>query len=882
MYIFSWLVAAMAFVGQGHTSLADLSAPSQTEEEALFLRRIADFWQEGDYALAKQQMEEFLKQFPASSYADPLCAALGDLFLREKSYAKALNYYAKVNQAELQDPVFLNRMQCLYHMQWYATLAEECESYLQQQKNLLEPQRTQVTYYLAISLYQQCLNASKNEEQLQKLIERALPCFETLSQSDLSLEIAEGFAHLSCLAKDFPKAAAIYQNLAVQNPALEEEHLFQAALIQAEYDPELALQTFETIANKGQKKAKEAAYNRFVLAHDLGRHEELIASKESLLQELPEEKVKMVHLFLGQSLYQLKQYPEAVAELLAYIQAEPDTVSLQSASTTLLDAAFKAQDLSALDEAIASLNTCDPQVLPKAYFSKAQLLKQLQQPEEARLVLSDLLTRFPESEQRLFALFELTHLAIAAKDWAASMAHAEQFLQHYPEHQLALYIRRYLATASLALASDHPDEMSYREKLVKDLEQLLSYQEQLPLEEVADWQFFLAKAIYEKGQLEEAIASLEKLLSQKGPFAQQANAKLLLALAYREKQADPALFCRLAQEALAEGASLLHPGQMHLVLFNAYLSDSVWEKAADHLFLAFQHKTEIQEKNLEWLADYSYQQIVQEKEKYPAYHSPRLQETAQVLETLLHTSSQAPLEKEKALVSLAQLYAWLDRPQEAIALLEFLVTAYEEAPLEKKKLESEAKLILAQSYLQTEQAAKALPLFDWVVQHSAKARSYPATLARLQIARWQMQQETADPHKIAVQLKDLVLQRTLANEPLHLEAALDYIELQTKQEGLDKKWALLQKTKADFSSQEELLSKDYQEARAKLPLKNKIYEGYMQLIEAESLAIQAKLSKESEEAPKWQERAGQLLQQILADNAHPDLVARARKVEIDR
>src|SRR5579872_3782878 len=89
------------------------------DDEALFLRRIADFWQEGEYQIAKSQMEEFIVEYPESPFSDALCSALGDLFLREKNYSNALNYYAQVQSPEFVQRVFLNRMQCLYEMQWY-------------------------------------------------------------------------------------------------------------------------------------------------------------------------------------------------------------------------------------------------------------------------------------------------------------------------------------------------------------------------------------------------------------------------------------------------------------------------------------------------------------------------------------------------------------------------------------------------------------------------------------------------------------------------------------------------------------------------------------------------------------------------------------------
>src|SRR5579872_2076941 len=99
-------------------------AYAESDEEALFLRRIADFWEEGEYQIAKSQMEEFIVEFPESSFSDALCAALGDLYLREKNFSTALNYYARIQTPEISTQVFLNRMHCLYEMQWYATLAD--------------------------------------------------------------------------------------------------------------------------------------------------------------------------------------------------------------------------------------------------------------------------------------------------------------------------------------------------------------------------------------------------------------------------------------------------------------------------------------------------------------------------------------------------------------------------------------------------------------------------------------------------------------------------------------------------------------------------------------------------------------------------------------
>lgn len=259
---------------------------SGNEEEALFLNRIADFWEEGEYQIAKEQIHEFLNFYPKSQYYDTLSSALGDLFLRDKNYSSALVYYAKIKDEQILTRVFPRKIQCLYALQNYDDLTLACEEYLKNHEDI------QISYYLATALYQQ-INANPTEA----LVKKALPLFETLFASHLKKEVSAAFAHLLCLAKDFPKAASIYLDLA--NDTSSEEMLFQAAIIQAEYDKELSLKTF----SKLQKTTPESVYNSLVLSFDLQKYSEIIEAKESYLEALLPEQIPMAHLFFGRSFF---------------------------------------------------------------------------------------------------------------------------------------------------------------------------------------------------------------------------------------------------------------------------------------------------------------------------------------------------------------------------------------------------------------------------------------------------------------------------------------------------------------------------------------------------------------------------------------------------
>ena len=666
------------------------------DDEALFLRRIAEFWEEGEYKIAKNQMEEFIASYPESPFSDQLCAALGDLFLREKNYSNAVTYYSQIKSEEFVEKTFLNRMQCLYELQWHATIVESCEAYIQKNGPKLYP-----TYFLSLSLYQQCLNASKDP----KIAERARPHFEMLYNSELSHEAAPGYAHICCILKDYEKAAQIYSGM----------------------------------------EGPEAAYNQMVLKFETGRYEEV-----SIPADIPEDWIPMAHLFLGRSYLALKKYVQAVGELRTFVEASGATETLHAALLSLLEAASLAGDLDAIDLSIAKIREFYPEdaQLPKALLSRALILKKMQRVEEAYKELENI----PQIAQ---ASLELIGLDYQSKNWTACRNKAVQFINKNPKHELLPLAWKYFVATSA--------ELGNKEQFITDLQLLLA---QPFLTEKKEWEFLLAKTNFDLGRYED-----------------------------KEK------FCVLAEEALAEKNSLLQPRQIHLSLFNAYLERALLNLGAEHLFAAFTAGAEIKPENLLWLSDFY-------SEKDP-------QRAAVLLGALSPTAI--------TVCKLAKLYAKMGRTEDQVALLE-------------KNLfdEKEAELLLAEGYARLGKVEKAEELFDAIVDASSSMRSFVSASANLQAIRLKLAKHE-DPEKIAIRLKDLVIQKTLTNEPIHLEAAIEYINLlgTTDEKRLD----LLLKMKTNFETTDDLLSKDYHDARAKIPEKDQIYQHYMQLIDAEIARI---------------------------------------------
>lgn len=849
---------------------------AQSEEEALFINRVADFWEEGEYQIAKNQMEEFLATYPNSVFADSLYAALGDLSLREKKPSNALECYAKIKDPEIASGIQLHRLQCLYSMQWYAILADECQDHLESTTDPSDD-RMQITYYLAIALYHQCLNAAKEPELLQQLAYRAQPYFETLLESSLNHEVAAAFAHLCCILKDFPKAASIYLDLAKNEN--KEEMLFQAALIQAEYDKELAIQTFEEIISLNGSKENEAAYNYLVLSFDIKRYEALLENKDVLLSKIPSDRIDMAHLYFGRSLLSLQKGQEACSELRLFLldDSHPkDKETMRSALTALLEASFVGQDLDSFNSTLTQLESLYPNSEDslKGKLLKARLWQQKNQISEAQQELKELLTQITDENLPLKqqVLLELTYVNNQMNNWEDSRNSAIQFLSQFPEHPEASKIEHALISATTELVNQGLLE---KDQLLFSLQALLNKAEKLPSETRMFWEFLMAKTLVALQQHQKALPILQQLVDPPITINDPihlANIQLLLAICYREGFQDLEKFCTYTENVfplLQDGKEQsFDKGSLHASLYNAYLERSISDttmlnKAEVHLYEAFIAKTPIETENLLWLANRFAKDANHEKK------------TVTILE---HIKQQTIQERE--LIQVCKVYIEINKSSEAIVILENLAQQPEQA------FPKETALLLGELYSANGMQEEALDLFDSITREKSSLKTEIGASAYLQSARlrtnkWINAVPSADDpefQQVLMQLKDLVLQKKLNFEPLYLEAALDYIDLQDRcYASLTKKLSLLQKTKQDFESTEDLLSKDYHRARKEMSEKDRIYQSYITLLESEILSIQSQLNLDEIAQKELQAKAKDLLLKIVEEQVHPALVARANK-----
>jgi hypothetical protein len=843
--------------------VAQVNALSDTSEE-LSLRRIADFWEEGEYQIAKQEMEHFLAHFPSSDYASTIYAALGDLMLREKSYEKALLYYTQIKDEKTSRQVFLNRMQALFHMGWYATLADECDSFLSQNKELPEDSDLllHARYLLVTSIYQQCLNSSANPELLESLAHRAEPHFESLAKTNLSEDVSQAYAYMCTLLKNFKKAAQIYLDLSNQGGENQEKLLFQAALLQSKYDTKAALETFALLSKKGSPYAKEAAYNWLLLQFELGQFETLVSVKEETLLSIPEEKVPQAQLIFGKSFLALHQYKKAADELLSFLEKSKSEESIRPAILDLAEAAHQQRDVKLLDIALLRLRQLDPKdpYLLQMAHSKIHLLKKAQDFLSAKAELASLQSIGPLTARLELELIEIEFLT---EQWESCHEKARLFLRSYPDDALSPHAWQFFIGASFKLDS--------KEMLLSDLTEALEKATFLTPSARLDWEFFLAKTHFELNQFSQAEQILGKIEEAHTPFQNQANADLLLAFCLRDSHGDLKGYCRLGEKALLGIATLIPPQEQRISLFNAYLALSTQEPqylsvAAEHLYEVFLQKASLQEQNLLWLAEI----LCVQAETLPEKKEPALRVLSEVL-----NNKPCETKTEKLFLKLAKLYQSLGDVSQQIAILEKMKLGYEKELEQSWAYQNEALFLLGDANYKKGMLSRAEELFDQVANLSPGKRNFFSAQTTLQGALLKIRKKALLPAVTA--LKNLALQKRLENEPVHLEAALVYIDLVSGKAKIPRQWlkkkALLKKTKNAFETEDDLLSKDYHAAKTHFKEQAQIHSLYMQFFDAELLLTEAHLSTDVVQQKELQAKAKQILLQIASEHP-PDALLR--------
>ena len=143
-----------------------------TEEEALFLRRITEFYEEKEFPIVFQQGEEFLNRYPKSEYSDELRVLLGDLSVEMEKYSAALNFYTSIADPEKRESVFFNTLDCYYHRKDYEKIVQACRQLLSSNKSLDKDELDKANNIYALTLFQLMQEDSSNKYQINEAMSK--------------------------------------------------------------------------------------------------------------------------------------------------------------------------------------------------------------------------------------------------------------------------------------------------------------------------------------------------------------------------------------------------------------------------------------------------------------------------------------------------------------------------------------------------------------------------------------------------------------------------------------------------------------------------------------------------------------------------------------
>lgn len=859
---------------------------TSSPQEAMQLRRIAEYWKEGDYSAAKKQILDLLSQFPQSSAKEQLYTMLGDLYFFENAYKEALEAYGFVQDRELKQKIRLNSLRSLFALSRFSEVILEGSAALQESGE----ENWDVHYLLAESLWRQGMQ-TKEEGEKSSYLQRAKLEYESLLGTKFKEASLFPLASICRDLKQYAQAAALFSQLIEKHPEKKEELLFQVASLKIHEDKEEASKLFASIYPLKGKRAPAAAFNHLLLLFQMGKYQEFVSAESVARKYISPEKAHLIQLYLGKSLYALKNYAQAAVPLQAFVKEKSGKASqeLKGALLSLINCAKEMKDRSLMASSIALLGANFPQDLDyaKALVLHAQMHEDAGEFVKAEEELSRALTAFPNYQEKEVLTYEKARLLYKAKKWEESRAAFTAFLETFPKSSQLASAWHQLVHASLmerdgAKGGDLPAK---NEMVISLLRQALNQKGIWQEKERENYSLLLAKTLYTLERWEESSVSLNSFLQEFSSSSSAPEAQLMLALSLHHTGKEGEGFFEQVEKALLLNPQLESRGQLHLMLYNGYLKASgqrpnekwLLEKAADHLYeCAMQGKVEIKRDNLLWLANYYYSRAKEENGSQFASRAAQLFE--RIVKNLKAITCDT-LDLEAEVLKYADLLTLLERHADSLALLQELKGVYDEKSDLSWKFQRRALLELGRTYARVGNSPSALETYDQLISSSAYASSAAADAALLERARLEYallkNEEKNDENprltSILAALKDLQIKKKLQTEPIHLEAALEYAEIKSQLAPEEKRaeriLALLKSLKEEFLNEENPQAQEYQACRLRHSEKDYLFQTYMKFVDALLLEAQAGLAENAEEAQVMKAKAAALLDELKGSSS---------------
>ncbi len=860
------LLAATSMTSSGFSN-----AQGANPKEALMLRRITEYWKDGDYATVKAQVIDFLERNPESSLQDHLNAMLGDLYFQERNFQQALTTYGLIENPEIQEKTFFNHLQAHFEMRDYVAVMQKAGEHIKEHRGSNSLLDTKVRYLLAESCFRHALKC-KDLEQKVFYLKMAKPHYKMLTQTKYGDRTLFPLAEIHRLLREDDRAASLYFNLAKKYPEHAERFLFQAAILQIKENKPEAAKTFKQVYDMGGKRSRLAAFNRLILLYQTEKYETFLTFHKDVISLMPEQKVALLNFYEGRCLYALGDYQQAILPLESFISAtQGKSKELKTAFLLLVNCSRYLKDVALVERTLSSYKTAFPNdsEVPKVLMVHAQMCRESGDFAQALADLKVLTSEYPNHEEAEAVMYDYGLLLSQTDRWGQAREMFLSFVEKYPQSEKRTTAWRHLLNCSIEelRSPDQQNPNTAREAFITVLKHALEDGNVLSAREEQQYSLLMMKCLCELDRHEETIPMLTKYVTDVTDQKFLAEAHLLLAICHQKLDSNLALFIEHGESALKENPELTDNHVLHLELYNAYLtrSDSdenvdqanYLERSAEHLFASGAWKDRsIKLDNHLWLANHFYKGAKEgcknDLEKAHLLFANLL--GTQENEGGLNISSDS-LYLEAEVLKFAHLLEIGRQTKEQIALLEKLVRKQEESNKLPWKLKRRTALELAKAYEAAGESQRALSNYQSLIKTDSRPGSLVTNTAQLHAANLEyqlfspQQRSSKSPEMVAVlhTLKDLQIQKKLLAEPIHLEAALRYAEIRSslsEQSNQTKNTHFFYKRMfEDFHNMDDPITKEYTKMREANPEHNALFGAYMRYLDAQMLRCHAESAR---------------------------------------
>lgn len=864
------------------------SSKSSSADEALFVRRILSFWKDQEYDLVRVQIVQFTQAYPQSEHVDGLWLLLGDMEYAQKRYAEAAAAYAKIRSDKLNSTIRLKHLESLYLSRQWIELTKQITPLLA--KSPADKER--LLYYYGEGWLQQA-KANPDASKAKPQYEAAQKAFEELMNSSYRQYAMAGLAEVHQALNHNKRAAELYLSLA-DTPDMSvmtvEDVLLKAAALQMQYDKDLAIQSLSRAAELKGKNSSAAVESQVGLLFEAGKYNEIISGQDNWKNSVAADHQPLIDLYVGRSYFALHEYQKAFDLLKALIEPKKLSTLKQSQQKifwlTYIASGHHLNLPEDVNKGVGYFVRIFPQDpdLAKALYLQGLTEAHAEHFTEAEAIFKRILKQFPNYDQRDSVAFENNRLLYKQHQWKESREAFLAFAEQYPKSAHRPAAEHY---AILSLQQQIQEAQKLKEPTEPLQEQLLtalSQASETSLKSDQKPQFLLQTAgvLCELKRYPQALETLNRFLKDYPDHPQASQAHVLLALCYEEGHADLKALIAHAELALELNPNLPDKYRLHTHLFKAYLQlaqeaqkqgheadyEQYQKKAVNSLYLAYiEGNQPIAPEYALWLAHEYFNPLQNGLDAYApdaissseklalADQATRVFEKALLIDHAPSALSQETITLEGDLFKLSCLYAWQNRRADQIAILTNLVQQQEQHPEWPWRLRPRALFALATAYEAEGNQDQALALFKQLIKEGTGPDTYLQQATKLHHSRLmaaslpEASKNVNDPdvQVLLSNLKDLQIRKILTQEPLHLEASIDYAFLRASLEPKDKQpeqlRTLLLRAKTSFTTQDSIWDKDYAAMRERNPEKDKIYHAYLMLMDAHIAAIEAEIAK---------------------------------------